>query len=520
MAFDKNLIQVQSELKDPSIRDEDLIKYANGSNASVPSFLALMEMNRRKQLSEGAKAFDASNQQSIKDKLANALTGAPTGQVNPTAAPTGIAMGTAPNQTNFMQAPAQPKPVEVGEITGAAGGLMSLPINHFKPSSYAGGGIVAFAEGDLVDEEKKLSSFPQERRPSPQNMSDASIMQALRGQEEERAPQPRATSGYQSVLESLPKYQGNTMPAPQELTREQIFENMKENRRLAGVSEDPYAEVNKRQAAIEARQKAGYENQGLDRLLAQLTAFSKADPAKGFGYAGAVSAEASMSLEQQQNALRDRQEQVQLDYQKNMAKEEDSRRRNDATGIQSALEAQKKDQAEYAKLLQKDQEIEGQRRNTAATIFNVMEDSRNQSEANANTAAAYKNTANHQSIMANKPTREEFLANLAKTDPDLFRLVQGQSKAGVLTLEEALKIVNADQSNIGATSDVKMKLAQELLDAQERYRKTGSLVDPNLPAAPAKDDRSFYQRMFGPSEPAPNTMPAAVQKALEKYSQK
>jgi hypothetical protein len=182
-------------------------------------------------------------------------------------------------------------------------------------------------------------------------------MEALRssGQSEEApaAPQGRGPAGFQSILESLPKVQGNTMPAPQELTREQVYENIKENQRLAGVSQDPYAEANRRMAAIEERQKAGYEQQGLDRLLTQLTAFSKADPSKGFGYAGAVSADASMALQQQQNALRDKQEQVQLDYAKNMAKEEDARRRNDATGIQAAIEAQKKDQAEYAKLLQK-----------------------------------------------------------------------------------------------------------------------------------------------------------------------
>lgn len=398
MAVEKNLIQIQSELQSPAIRDADLIKYANGSSSTVPSFLALMEMNRRKQLEEGSKSYDTSNQQSIKDQLTNALTaptqfrgaltGATPGQVNPAAAPTGISMGAAPaNQVDLTKAPPPP----AGAMTAAAGGLMSLPIDHFKPSSYAGGGIVAFAAGDLVNEEKKLSSFPQERRPSSQTLSDASIMEALRssGQSEEApaAPQGRGPAGFQSILESLPKVQGNTMPAPQELTREQVYENIKENQRLAGVSQDPYAEANRRMAAIEERQKAGYEQQGLDRLLTQLTAFSKADPSKGFGYAGAVSADASMALQQQQNALRDKQEQVQLDYAKNMAKEEDARRRNDATGIQAAIEAQKKDQAEYAKLLQKDQEIETQRINSAANIYQTTEYSAARKQAAAQAAA-------------------------------------------------------------------------------------------------------------------------------------
>jgi hypothetical protein len=450
MAVEKNLIQIQSELQSPSIRDTDLVKYANGSNSSVPSFLALMEMSRRKQLEEGSKSFDASNQKSIKDQLTNALTapsqfrgaptGAPPGQVDPTAAPTGIAMGAAPaNQVNPAQAPPMPQPA--GAMTAAAGGLMSLPIDHFKPSSYAGGGIVAFAEGDLVSEERKLSSFPQERRPSPQALSDASIMEALRssGQSEEApaAPSGRGPAGFQSILDSLPKVQGNTMPAPQELTREQVYANMKENRRLAGVSEDPYAEVNKRQAAIEERQKAGYEQQGLDRLLTQLTAFSKADPAKGIGYAGAVSADASMALQQQQNALRDKQEQVQLDYAKNMAKEEDARRRGDATGIQSAIEAQKKDQAEYAKLLQKDQEIETQRINSAANIYQTSEyaAARRQAAADAN---ANKPTAEDKKLLKVQTTVNAHPAVRAIADA----IKQGMIEQGSPEYYDALRRIN------------------------------------------------------------------------------
>jgi hypothetical protein len=411
MAVEKNLIQVQSELQSPSVRDEDLIKYANGSSASVPAFLALMEMSRRKQLEEGSKAYDASNQKSIKDQLASALTaptqtrdtltGPPSGQVDPTAAPTGISVGAAPaNQAN----PTLPPSSQDNAVAAAEGGLMSLPINHFNASSYAGGGIVAFAEGDLVSEENQLSSFPKERKPSPQSMSEAGILQALQPAAEPIAP-AQPSKGFQSILESLPKVQANTMPAPQELTREQIYENMKENRRLAGVSEDPYAEANKRQAAIEARQKAGYEQQGLDRLLAQLSAFAKADPAKGIGYAGAVSAEASQALEAQQNALRDKQEQVQLEYARNMAKEEDARRRGDATGIQAAQEAQKKDKYEYAKLQQEDQKLQGQQLTTAAHIYNSELDAESARRQTEEYAKARRDAAER--AAESKPSAED-----------------------------------------------------------------------------------------------------------------
>jgi hypothetical protein len=441
MAVEKNLIQIQSELQSPAITDETLVKYANGSSASVPSFLALMEMSRRKQLEEGSKAYDTSNQKTIKDQLANALTapnqmkgaltGAPANQVNPTAAPTGIAMGAAPaNQVNPTQAPPQPQPANIGTVGAAEGGLMSLPVNHFNSSSYAGGGIVAFAEGGLNSEEKQLSSFPQERRLSPQSLDEASIMAALApaAQPVESAPRGRGASGFQSVLDSLPKVQANTMPAPQELTREQLYENIKENQRLAGVSQDPYAEVNKRQAAIEARQKAGYEQQGLDRLLTQLNAFAKADPARGTGYAGAVSSDASMALEQQQNALREKQEQAQLDYAKNIAKEEDARRRGDATGIQAALEAQKKDKLEFAKLGQEDQKLESYRMNTAANVYQTDEYAKARRDAAAQAAA-------------NKPDPDDVLYNriMAKAETDFT--------IKMLTKKQELLDIGSDEYN-------------------------------------------------------------------------
>ena len=108
--------------------------------------------------------------------------------------------------------------------------------------------------------------------------------------------------------------------------------------------------------------------------------------------------------------------------------------------------------------------------------------------------------------MAGKPTREEFLANLAKTDPETFRLMQGQGKAGVLTFEEALKVVNSDKLNMGKSPDEKIRMAQELLDAQERLRKSGNAANPAAPAA-AVDNRSFWEKLTGPSQPAANTMP-------------
>ena len=177
-----NLIQVQSRLQDPlTITNQDLLKYANGSNPEVPSFLALIEMNRRKQIEDTTAQFQSANVPSVKDQLARSLTSPTmTGsnqmmQVDPTNAPIGIINPTKmsmpvqqtanpmtlPPQVDMTAEPAAP-------VQAARGGLMSLPTNHFKASSYAGGGIIAFNTGNAVKDEEYRSdpygAMTQEQR--------------------------------------------------------------------------------------------------------------------------------------------------------------------------------------------------------------------------------------------------------------------------------------------------------------------------------------------------------------------
>lgn len=415
MAIEKNLIQIQSELQNPIVRDEDLVKYANGENPQVPTFLALMEMNRRKQMEDSTKAFDTSNQKTIKDQLASALTAPtqmqsgltslPTGQVNPTAAPGGINMTAAPQgvnmaappqQVNPTLNPAQPNTAPIPEMAG--GGLTSLPVNHFNAGSYAGGGIVAFAGGGSAYEQSPGGMYiPKEEMQQPA----------------EPAPDP---DSYQGVLAGLPKIQPIAMEAPEDLTREQAFAGIKENQRLAGVEEKPYAEIEKRQSAMEARQQKAYEQGGLDRLIAQLSAFAKADPAKGFGYAGAISAEASQALEREQQALRDKQEAAQIEFHKGLAKEDDAKKRGDAVGIQAALDAQKKAKDEYAKLQQAQQKIETDRQNIAAHVYGTNTNAETQREANKQRAKYEQGVLGHYDradtlAEETKPTKEDKLFN-------------------------------------------------------------------------------------------------------------
>jgi len=112
-----NLVQVQEHLKDVPM--QALMSYANGASQMVPPYLALGEMNRRKQMEQKAAQPPKAT---VKDELEQ--------QVQPAAM--------MPNQgISTMQPPAEE------EEGYASGGITGLPANfHFD-----GGGIVSFAAG-------------------------------------------------------------------------------------------------------------------------------------------------------------------------------------------------------------------------------------------------------------------------------------------------------------------------------------------------------------------------------------
>jgi len=446
-----NLIQVQASLQDPfTVKNEDLIKYANGSNPEVPAFLALIEMNRRKQIEEGSTALDTTKG-TIKDQVAGSLTAPPTG-INPTANPYTVNPAAAPNMVNPAAAqpdqgitqlpqgvnPTQAPPVQQPSparqpIMAAGGGLMSLPVSHFNESSYAGGGIVAFGNPDLNPQEQQLVSFPQER-PSKQILTDAQIAAELaKSQVAPVAPTPAPKAGsYESILASLPQAPEITSTAPESINRAQAYEGIKESQRLAGVSETPYAEASKRQAAKEKREQQAYEQGGIDRLIAQASAFAKADPARGIGYQASVSAEASQALKKEQDLLRDKQETAAIEFHKSLAKEEDAKRRGDAAGIESAVAEREKAKRDFDKLAIEGAKAKNDIGTLAYHIYNTGEVSKNAAEANANTKMYYGVLGKHyenldKAAEENKPTKAD--KNIAKAEANTNADPQYKSEA-------------------------------------------------------------------------------------------
>jgi hypothetical protein len=66
-------------------------------------------------------------------------------------------------------------------------------------------------------------------------------------------------------------------------------------------------------------------------------------------------------------------------------------------------------------------------------------------------------------IAARRPTSVGELAALYQTNPELARLIQGEKRAGILTFEDAYKLVAADPKNLALTDAQKAQKAKELM---------------------------------------------------------
>jgi hypothetical protein len=140
-----NLLQIQDDLKtlpnDPRTM-QMLASYANGANPMVPPYLALGELNRRKQLMEKQQMEQAGQppQGTVKDQVEQ--------------------------QAGLMALQQQPQGMPQGmpQMNPAGGGLLDLIAAKANAPRMGSGGIVAFARGEDVegdedeDEDEKVDA--------------------------------------------------------------------------------------------------------------------------------------------------------------------------------------------------------------------------------------------------------------------------------------------------------------------------------------------------------------------------
>lgn len=149
-----NLVQIQERLKDAPV--QAIMQYANGGNPMVPPYLALAELKRRESISQSAQSQQAMQQgqaPSVKEQIEKSA---------------GLAALQQQMQQQGMQnliAQARPQgiPQNVPQPSRQpeSEGISGLPAGDF---SFADGGIVAFATGDLVGGEEQIKPVEQLRK--------------------------------------------------------------------------------------------------------------------------------------------------------------------------------------------------------------------------------------------------------------------------------------------------------------------------------------------------------------------
>lgn len=379
-----NLIQIQTALQ--GLPSDDIMKYANGKNPDVPSWLALGELNRRKQLEDTASEFYG-EVPSLKDQITSSLTGAPQG-VNPTAAPQGINPASIPPQLAptiaappKMANPAAPQgqvdPTAPPPMPMAAeGGLMSLPVDMFKQSNYAGGGIVAFAGGGTMDGFDTDFDTSEIKSTTPSGVINRLAREGKTIEEvyEKKLPPAAVVPSTETQMDAD---QGRSKPVTKPVVNNKqlsnttsgkidnpveksdvakvipttakekaltdYFNEQKALQRLAGVSDDPMADIKARYAKIEAKRAAQEEDDPMNSFRAGLRSLANANPTdralSQFGKMG----EGMAAYDKETIAMREKQALDMAGLQAAMAKEDDARKRGDVAGATSA----RKEQREY-----------------------------------------------------------------------------------------------------------------------------------------------------------------------------
>ena len=110
---------------------------------------------------------------------------------------------------------------------------------------------------------------------------------------------------------------------------------------------------------------------------------------------------------------------------------------------------------------------------------------------------------------ADKPSRFQEELALLKENPDLFNKMQGQSKAGTLTFEDAMNILRKDKLNTGKPIEELAQIAQKMVNAAKLVQ-SGQII-PEA-AKPLEDTRSPYERIMPEfmGGKAASTKPTAV----------
>lgn len=126
-----NIVKLQDMLR--GVPDQALVKYVQNPTGEVPSYLALSELKRRKDMRDSYQKEQQAPESSVAEDL------------------------TQPNQGGLAMLAKNPTPQGAPTSQGVA----DLPVDEsmYQPQNFAGGGIIAFADGGEAGEEEYYNRF-------------------------------------------------------------------------------------------------------------------------------------------------------------------------------------------------------------------------------------------------------------------------------------------------------------------------------------------------------------------------
>lgn len=327
-----NLVQIQEKLKGMPLKV--VMGYANGSNPQVPPYVALSELNRRKQdeISSAAQE-NVKDQPTIKDTTEQQLGLMALQKQRANQVQSGIA----------QQAAEQPTipPQQMAE-----GGITRLPMSGdmFKKSNYAMGGIVAFQDNK---DQPVNANMPATEEDKQFDQATALYEAEKRARDAERIVQDVSANQPDSSNKGL--IAKLVADAAKAVTIEELAADQKKARELTGVSADPFAGSRQRRANLEEAYKKDEERQGLRELAAFLTGAGKAKGRRVSQVLNA-SSEEYQKMDAANRAINEKRQENLLALERADEKERDAIARGDAKALLDAKAEKDKLSYNIAKL--------------------------------------------------------------------------------------------------------------------------------------------------------------------------
>ena len=470
--------------------------YANGTSAMVPSYVALAELNRRKLLKDTEAASQQAPQQSLKDQIQNELLGGAAQQmqqvgpgISPQLANPAPEMPQMPQQEMPQEMPQQEMPQQMPQM--AEGGLASVPVDMFKRTSFAPGGIVAFGDPDLNPTEEQLvkelelygedelrgGSGEDRLKARDVNKPLSNTGSGLKREIQKAREEDRGIAGIDLGGFKMPEFKERVEPDfNEELAK------VKAQKAALGISDDPYAGVRDLRNQLEKMQESRRENESSDRLMAL---FSGEHPSGNFFAKLGAGADKAQQLKGLQQAQREKDLERKMEYTKLDIQEDQARRKGDLDAVKAAM-------ADKQKLEREDRQDRTAFVNAQASIMSGQaavrraavdesQEKRNQEmqpyEQRLKDAQIKQYLA--QAAQAGRPSELQQKIALATTNPALYERIHG-----VPYEEKALAILAKDPGFLSLPQDEQDRriyaTSQSLRNARD------GKAPPPAPAAPAE----------------------------------